>query len=83
MICLDVNMPGGSGLSACEMISQDEDLAGIPVIILTGCYDEETIRRCHKMSAYYVLKVSRHLGANGATCSRVAGFGSVESGAEE
>lgn len=56
LICLDVNMPGGSGLSACEMISQDEDLAGIPVIILTGCYDEETIRRCHKMCAYYVLK---------------------------
>jgi CheY-like chemotaxis protein len=56
LICLDVNMPGGSGLSACEMISQDEELAGIPVIILTGCYDEETIRRCHKMCAYYVLK---------------------------
>lgn len=56
LICLDVNMPGGSGLSACEMISQNEDLAGIPVIILTGCYDEETIRRCHKMCAYYVLK---------------------------
>ena len=56
LICLDVNMPGGNGLSACEMISQSEDLAGIPVIILTGCYDEETIRRCHNMCAYYVLK---------------------------
>ncbi len=56
LICLDVNMPGGNGLSACEMISQSEDLADIPVIILTGCYDEETIRRCHNMCAYYVLK---------------------------
>ena len=56
MICLDVNMPGGSGLSACEMISHSEDLADVPIVMLTGCYDEETIRRCHKMCAYYVLK---------------------------
>lgn len=56
LICLDVNMPGGSGLSACEMISLSEELADIPVIILTGCYDETTIRRCHHMCAYYVLK---------------------------
>ncbi len=56
LICLDVNMPGGSGLSACEMISHSEELADIPVIILTGCYNEETIRRCHDMCAYYVLK---------------------------
>jgi len=56
LICLDVNMPGGSGLSACEMISLSDELSEIPVIILTGCYDEETIQRCHNMCAYYVLK---------------------------
>ncbi len=56
LICLDVNMPGGNGLSACEMISCSEDLVGIPVVVLTGRYDEDTIRRCHNMCAYYVLK---------------------------
>ena len=56
LICLDVNMPGGSGLSACEMISHSKELTGIPVIILTGRYDEDTIKRCHNMCAYYVLK---------------------------
>ena len=56
MVCLDVSMPGGNGLAACEMMADDERLSSIPVIILTGSSDEETIRRCHKMKAYYVQK---------------------------
>ena len=56
LICLDVNMPSGSGLSVCEMLAADDRLSSIPVIMLTGRADEETIRRCHTMCAYYVLK---------------------------
>ena len=56
LICLDVNMPSGSGLSVCEMLATDDRLSSIPVIMLTGRADEETIRRCHTMRAYYVLK---------------------------
>jgi CheY-like chemotaxis protein len=56
LICLDVNMPSGSGLSVCEMLAADDRLSSIPVIMLTGQADEETIRRCHAMCAYYVLK---------------------------
>ncbi len=56
LVCLDVKMPGGNGLAACEMMASDPRLASIPVIILTGSTDEETVRRCHEMSAYYVLK---------------------------
>jgi CheY-like chemotaxis protein len=58
LICLDVNMPSGSGLSVCEMLSNDEKLSSIPVIMLTGQTDEETVRRCHSLCAYYVLKSS-------------------------
>ena len=56
LVCLDVSMPGGNGLAACEMMAGDQRLSSIPVIILTGASDEETIRRCHSMCAYYVLK---------------------------
>ena len=56
LICLDVSMPGGNGLAACEMMAGDQRLSSIPVIILTGASDEETIRRCHRMNAYYVQK---------------------------
>ena len=56
MVCLDVGMPGGDGLSVCEMMAGDERLRQIPVIILTGRSDEATIRRCHDLLVYYVEK---------------------------
>jgi CheY-like chemotaxis protein len=56
LVCLDVNMPGGDGLSVCEMMAGDQRLRKIPVIILTGRSDESTIRRCHDLLVYYVEK---------------------------
>jgi CheY-like chemotaxis protein len=56
VVLLDVNMPAGNGLSVCEMLASDPRLAAIPVVVLTGRSDEETIRRCQTMCAYYVLK---------------------------
>ncbi len=56
LVCLDINMPGGNGLAVCEMLASDEHRRGIPVIILSGQNDAETIRRCHKLSAYHVPK---------------------------
>ena len=56
LVCLDVNMPLGNGLSVCEMLAGDERVASIPVVMLTGRTDNETIFRCHAMCAYYVLK---------------------------
>jgi CheY-like chemotaxis protein len=56
LVCLDVNMPAGSGLGVCEMMSASEQLRSIPVIILTGNSDEQTIRRCHNLLVYYVEK---------------------------
>jgi CheY-like chemotaxis protein len=56
LVCLDVNMPSGNGLSVCEMMSTDERLRSVPVIVLTGNSDEHTIRRCHDMMVYYVEK---------------------------
>src|SRR5215469_7013251 len=56
LMVLDVNMPGGSGLSVCEMLSRDEHLKSIPVIMLTGRTDYETVRSCNDLSAYHVPK---------------------------
>jgi DNA-binding response OmpR family regulator len=56
LVILDVSMPHGSGLDVCEMIARDEMARQISVIILTGRQDEETIRRCHNLLAYYVQK---------------------------
>ena len=56
LACVDVEMPCGTGLAACEMLAADPELAHIPLVIMTGRNDPETIRRCHNLSVYYVLK---------------------------
>jgi CheY-like chemotaxis protein len=56
LICLDVEMPAGNGLCVCEMLASDEACRLIPVAILTGKNDPDTIMRCHHLCAYYVEK---------------------------
>jgi DNA-binding response OmpR family regulator len=56
MVCLDVEMPAGNGLSVCEMLASDETCRSIPIAILTGKSDPDTIMRCHNLCAYYVEK---------------------------
>lgn len=56
VICLDVQMPGGNGLSVCEMLTSDEVRRSIPIVVLTGRNDPDTIVRCHDMCVYYVEK---------------------------
>ncbi len=56
IVILDVNMPSGGGLNLREMMADNPDLVKIPVIIITGATDCETIRRCHNTCAYYVAK---------------------------
>ena len=56
LVCLDIGMPSGNGLSVCEMMASDEQLRKIPIIILTGRSDDDTIRRCHDLLVYYIQK---------------------------
>jgi DNA-binding response OmpR family regulator len=56
MVCLDVEMPAGNGLSVCEMLASDDACRSIPVAIMTGRTDPDTIIRCHNMCAYYIEK---------------------------
>lgn len=56
LVCLDVEMPTGNGLSICEMMASDITARKIPVIVLTGRRDPETVLRCRDLFAYYVHK---------------------------
>jgi CheY-like chemotaxis protein len=56
LILLDISMPGGNGLAVCEMLATDRRLSKIPVIILTGKSDEETVGRCRASKAHYMWK---------------------------
>ena len=53
---LDVRMPSGNGLAICQMMSRDERLRDVPVVILTGLEDDEIRLRCKNLRAHYVCK---------------------------
>lgn len=56
LLIVDIQMPGADGLSLCEKLGQDQQTRSIPIMVLTGKSDEETISRCKSMGARYVYK---------------------------
>lgn len=56
LLIIDVNMPGGNGLSVCEMLTSDTRQPTVPYIVLTGRGDRDTIARCQDAGAHYVRK---------------------------
>lgn len=56
LVLLDITMPAGNGLAACEMLAEDPRLRDIPVIIMTGHANEQTAERCNALGATYIVK---------------------------
>ncbi|MFI5803327.1 response regulator [Streptomyces sp. NPDC051561] len=57
LILLDLNLPKYDGRQVLERIKKDEDLAHIPVVVLTTSSAEEDILRSYKLHANaYVTK---------------------------
>lgn len=57
LILLDLDMPGIDGLTLCAQLKADKDLAGIPVIFLTGILDVATKVKAFELGAIdYVTK---------------------------
>ena len=56
LLCLDVNLPTGNGLDICEYLTRDSTAQQIPVIVLTGDTDRETIFRSAMLRASYLYK---------------------------
>lgn len=57
LLIMDVKMPGKDGIEAAEEISR---LCPIPIVLLTGCDDEETIKRAAEAGVMgYLMKPVR------------------------
>ena len=56
LVCLDVNLPTGNGLDLCEYVVRDSTAPQIPVIVLTGQTDRETIFRSASLRTRYLHK---------------------------
>ena len=57
VICLDVELPGGNGLAAAEMLQSDERFSATPLVIITGSVNCEIEKRCHQLSTYFIPKI--------------------------
>jgi len=56
-VILDVQMPGGGGLSALSKIKSDPRLSALPVMMLTGERDPETVMQAMSSGANdYMIK---------------------------
>lgn len=56
-IVMDIRLPDGNGLHACEELSDDPKTCGIPVIILSGMERPDIVRRARAAGCqYYVRK---------------------------
>jgi len=56
IICLDIEMPTGNGLTVREILAGDPSTQNIPVVILTGRDDPGTIFHCSQIRAAHVHK---------------------------
>jgi DNA-binding response OmpR family regulator len=56
LLCLDVNLPTGNGLDLCEHLVRHSTAPQLPVIVLTGQTDRDTIFRSAYLRTHYLYK---------------------------
>lgn len=56
LLILDITLPGMDGLTALQQLQHDQHFAYIPVIILTGLSDRDTVRRAIAAGAVNYIK---------------------------
>jgi len=56
LLCLDVNLQTGNGLDLCEHVVRAADAPQLPVIVLTGHSDRETVFRSVSLRTNYLHK---------------------------
>lgn len=56
LLILDLNMPGGCGLSFCRELGRDERFSHVPRIVLTGESGEFVVDQVEEAGATYIWK---------------------------
>lgn len=56
LMILDVGLPGEDGISLLERIRADIRFYKLPVVVVTGTSDEQTLRHVHSLGSEYLSK---------------------------
>lgn len=56
VICVDVELPTGNGLEFCDLLAADLEITHIPRIIITGCSNDDVLRRGRGNNAAVISK---------------------------
>ena len=56
LIISDINLQGHSGLEMCERMKENEAMADVPVMFLSGAQIPDIIRRSHAVGGTYYLR---------------------------
>lgn len=65
LLCIDIDMPTGSGLDFCKMLANDPATAELPIVVFSGRRDAKTSQMCQQLGVKQVIKTSNawlHLG---------------------
>jgi CheY-like chemotaxis protein len=79
IICVDVQMPTGNGLSYCEALAADPHSSQVAIVVLTGKTDLETRQACQRLRAHYVEKTVDYWSQLGPLLRSLAAESSTES----
>jgi len=56
LVLLDVNLPDLDGFNVCEMLADDSDLCGVPVILLSGAERPDAVRRARQSGSQFFVR---------------------------
>ena len=57
LLLLDIRMPKVGGVEVLKFIKADDDLKGMPVLMLTTTDDPKEVKRCHELGcSHYIAK---------------------------
>ena len=55
-ILLDINLPDSCGIEICKDLTDDRQTADIPVVILSGCTDDDVVRQTRSAGSSFFLR---------------------------
>ncbi len=74
LVLLDLNLPRLSGIEVLERIRANEDLKGLPVVVMSGSSDPLDVERCYRAGSNSYICKPTHLKDIFATAVQLVAY---------